>query len=413
MVNSPAHAPLVWAALLGALLVGCTDVPTPQGAPESAVAGPVITGPATPTATVRSLGLYELQLEQRGGQLRSSVTRVGGEALGAQEVTGLQLSAATATVGTAGTERHLSVSVTVTNQTGADVARPTFVPVAVNGYTQNGTYFREAQDSTGAPSDPSGILIEQATTAGSAPARDVNATPLIGRLDASALNFDLPAGTSVSGVSPYGWQSPTLSTGTAQTVTFGLNAGANPTYRLNLVFGIFDGPPLTTTSAAGTALFTEYVEGSSNNKALEIYNASQATIPGGTLSVKLYNNGGASASNTLVIGKTLIPGETYVIANSQGSAQLKVRANAQSAVTGYNGDDALTLDAGGTLLDSIGQVGFDPGTAWTGSKVSTLDQTLQRRLSAVTGDLNAGDPFDPSAEWESLGIDTFSGLGYR
>ena len=407
-------------ALAGTLLLGaCSQQPT---APVAAAPTPSVPVTGNPAPRAAALGLYELHISSVNGKLTSSVTRVGGGKLSAQEISGLTFTPAAATVMTAGSDKHISVAVTVNNTTGTTIARPTFVPVAISGYTQNGTFFRAAQDSAGATTDPTGITIEQAVSGTTTVQRDPNATPLVSTIDTSTLTFDVPAGTSVASVSTAGWQSPALAAGGTQTVTFGLNAGSNATYRMNLVFGVFDGPALSSTSATGTAILSEYVEGSSNNKALEIYNASQSTIPSGTLTVRAYACStscptGTTTSATLNITKDLLPGETYVIANTSAVAELKARANILngSSVASFNGNDTLTLVAGtsATLLDSFGQINVYPGAAWTVNGVTTVDQTLRRKDAIVQGDTTATDAFDPSAQWNAFAVNTYAGLGTR
>ena len=79
----------------------------------------------------------------------------------------------------------------------------------------------------------------------------------------------------------------------------------------------------------------------------------------------------------------------------------------------WYGDDALLLKKKGEAIDSFGQVGFDPGTAWTSGDVKTVDSTLRRKVGVTAGDPNGTDAFDPAAQWDSLTTDTFDGLGSR
>lgn len=159
-------------------------------------------------------------------------------------------------------------------------------------------------------------------------------------------------------------------------------------------------------------IFSEYVEGTSNNKALELYNAGAAPADLSEYVVRLYNNGAASPNASLTLSGTLAPGATLVIANPSAGAALQALAQLTSSVCAFNGDDALVLERGGSLVDAIGQVGFDPGTQWSAGGVGTLDRTL-RRKAGITGDPAAGDAFDPSLEWDGFAIDDFSGLGLR
>jgi hypothetical protein len=165
--------------------------------------------------------------------------------------------------------------------------------------------------------------------------------------------------------------------------------------------------------STGDLFFSEYVEGSGNNKALEIYNPLPVAVSLADYTVRLYSNGGSTPNTSLVLGGTLAPGATLVIANPGAGAALLALAQRTSGVCGFNGDDALVLERGGMVIDVIGQLGFDPGTQWSAGGVGTLDRTLRRKAGVTQGDATAGDGFDPSLEWDGFAIDDFSGLGLR
>ena len=84
-----------------------------------------------------------------------------------------------------------------------------------------------------------------------------------------------------------------------------------------------------------------------------------------------------------------------------------------SQTINHNGNDAYELVCSGMLVDSFGQVGTDPGEAWSGSGVSTKDTVLRRRCTIGGGDTNSGDAFDPSVEWEAVTDTDLSGFGTR
>ncbi|NTY02448.1 ExeM/NucH family extracellular endonuclease [Deinococcus sp. JMULE3] len=165
----------------------------------------------------------------------------------------------------------------------------------------------------------------------------------------------------------------------------------------------------------GSVYFSEYVEGASNNKAIEIYNGKNVPIAAGTLTVNLYNNGSTTpnASNVFTLAETIAPGATYVLVNPNAVAALKAYANAESTVTNFNGDDALELILNGQRVDVIGQIGFDPGSEWGTGLTSTADNTIRRKAAVTAGDANGTDAFDPAAEWDGFATDTFDGLGVR
>ncbi len=158
-------------------------------------------------------------------------------------------------------------------------------------------------------------------------------------------------------------------------------------------------------------IFSEYIEGSSYNKAIEIYNGTGAQVDLSSYSVKLFANGHTTADSTLALTGTLADGDVYVIANSQADAAILNVADTTSGVAGFNGDDALTLLKGSNVIDSIGQVGTDPGSAWGSGSTSTKDHTLRRKPTICSGDSNDSDAFDPATEWDGYAKDTFDDLG--
>jgi uncharacterized protein len=165
-------------------------------------------------------------------------------------------------------------------------------------------------------------------------------------------------------------------------------------------------------AAAPTELFiSEYIEGSSFNKAIEIYNGTGAAIDlaAGSYTLELYSNGSPTVSQSLALDATVPDGDVYVLAHgSADPAILAVTDIVSSSVINFNGDDAVVLRKGGEVIDAFGQVGFRPTTEWPGGG---MDDTLRRKVAICAGDTDATDAFDVSAEWDVLPNNTFDGLG--
>ncbi len=160
--------------------------------------------------------------------------------------------------------------------------------------------------------------------------------------------------------------------------------------------------------------FSEYIEGSSSNKALEIYNAGLLSLDLSACSVRLYSNGASSPSASVTLSGSLPAGGIFILCHPLAMPGIISVCQLQSsAVVNYNGDDAVTLYCDGATRDVIGQVGFDPGSEWTGGGVSTLNRTLCRKPTIITGDSDGNDPFDPSVEWLGYPQDNIAGLGSR
>jgi predicted extracellular nuclease len=161
--------------------------------------------------------------------------------------------------------------------------------------------------------------------------------------------------------------------------------------------------------------FSEYIEGSSNNKALEIYNGTGTAIDLAAESyvVQVYSNGSTSPTTFNLTG-SVANGDVFVFAQSSATSEILAQADQTSGAGLFNGDDAIVLRKGGTsgtIVDVIGQIGFDPGTEWGTGLTSTADNTLRRKSSVTMGDTNPNDAFDPSVEWDGFATNTFDGLG--
>lgn len=159
-------------------------------------------------------------------------------------------------------------------------------------------------------------------------------------------------------------------------------------------------------------LISEYVEGSSNNKAIELVNLGTQSLDLSQYKLQMFFNGNTTAANTINLTGTLAPGAVYVIANSNSVAALKDKAQLLNGSSWFNGNDALVLSKGEQVIDSFGQVGFNPGSAWNSGGVSTLDKSLRRKVSVTQGDINPADLFDPSLEYEQFAQDDFSDIGF-
>ncbi|PJG57758.1 ExeM/NucH family extracellular endonuclease [Aeromonas cavernicola] len=168
------------------------------------------------------------------------------------------------------------------------------------------------------------------------------------------------------------------------------------------------------TQAQAELFITEYVEGSSNNKAVELTNVGNSAINLADYRLALYANGrtlAAGPTNALPLQGTLTAGASLVLAHPQASPAILAKANQTSSNLNFNGDDGLVLYRGATIVDSLGQVGVDPGVAWGSGAVTTLDMTLRRLATVSTGRTDASGPFNPADEYVALAKDDATGLG--
>lgn len=155
----------------------------------------------------------------------------------------------------------------------------------------------------------------------------------------------------------------------------------------------------TLAGGASDLIISEYIEGSSNNKAIEIYNGTGSAVDLSKYEIELYNNGNTTKNSTLPLSGLLAAGDTYVIVNNQAASGIKDKADiTHGGVASFNGDDAVVLCKDGERIDIFGIVGVVE--KWGENK------TLVRKP-------NVYDPttaFDLD-EWIEYPQDTFDYLG--
>ena len=170
--------------------------------------------------------------------------------------------------------------------------------------------------------------------------------------------------------------------------------------------------------------FSQYNEGSSNNKMIEIFNPTDATI---NLDDYAFPNVGNDPTvvgeyefwNTFTTGATIAPGETYVITHGDAVAELLDHAD-QTFTYLSNGDDGFALVKGTEssfeVIDWIGDWNGDPGDGWdvAGITAATKDHTLYRKAHVMMGNkdwaASAGTNAEDS-EWIVMPKDTWMGAG--
>ncbi|RTY97351.1 T9SS type A sorting domain-containing protein [Flavobacterium sp. RSP49] len=235
----------------------------------------------------------------------------------------------------------------------------------------------------------------------------------------NSVSLSWTASTDNSGVTGYNVYMnnalKTTTTGTTTTIT-GLTASTTYSFSVKAkdAAGNISGPSntvnVTTAAVSGSTatdlLFSEYIEGSSNNKALEISNATGAAINLSIYIIKKQTNGSGSWSTGLSLAGTLNTGSKFTIVNSlmASSCYPTSSANLSTSATEmtFNGNDAVGLFKNGVLIDIIGT--FNGGTA-----NFAADQTL-RRKATVTAPTTT---FNKTTQWGSFTSDTCNNLGSR
>lgn len=163
--------------------------------------------------------------------------------------------------------------------------------------------------------------------------------------------------------------------------------------------------PVDPPTAGADLFFSEYVEGSSFNKAIEIYNPTANAISLEDYQFKLYSNGSLTVTGTYTLTGEILANDVVVLGSSQiadDSPLVPFIDHFVSAVN-FNGDDYLELVRGDTIIDNIGTYGVRQN--WG------KDTSLVRLASITSGDTDRTDEFIKADQWQSNPKDTFENLG--
>lgn len=192
-----------------------------------------------------------------------------------------------------------------------------------------------------------------------------------------------------------------------------------------------------TLHAQCTELFiSEYVEGTGNDKALEIYNPTNSPINLTGYRLERFANGdlNSSSGGILNLSGTIAAYSTFVIVNGQTTGQsggsspavsLTLQAiadqldGAYPAPCYFTGNDAVVLYKNNTIIDIFGKIGENPGQGWTDvfpytdaqGVLWTNNHTLRRKTNVAGGVAVNPTVFNVTVEYDSVPNNTWSGLG--
>ena len=154
-------------------------------------------------------------------------------------------------------------------------------------------------------------------------------------------------------------------------------------------------------SAASELFISEYIEGSSYNKAIEIFNGTGSSVNLANYKVQKDVNGDAVFDNEVSLSGSLADGEVFVLCHSSAGASIKAEADLEDAtVCSFNGDDQVRLykSSSASVIDHFGIPG-DINFA--------KDVTYIRKRTVASG--QPSSPQDPATngEWDSYPQDEF------
>ncbi|WP_242688430.1 cell wall-binding repeat-containing protein [Bacillus sp. Cs-700] len=176
----------------------------------------------------------------------------------------------------------------------------------------------------------------------------------------------------------------------------------------SMVLSFFAAPVSQYASAAEETfqdlIISEYIEGGSYNKALELFNGTGNELDLANYTLELYSNGETAPKYSLSLEGKLADGEVFVLAHDQSIQSILDQADVTNqSVVNFNGNDVVVLKKTDAVIDSIGQIGSADDFA--------KDMTLVRNNGIKSGDTDATDAYDVTSGWTQYAKDTTDYLG--
>jgi len=214
-------------------------------------------------------------------------------------------------------------------------------------------------------------------------AQNVNGTGYGGELSITTTCFSAPVSSAATGVSATEFTANWSSVSGADGYLLDVSTNEN-----------FD--------AGGTSdlIISEYIEGDSNNKYLEIFNGTDSSISLSAYDIALYYNGNVTvgASVDLTDGSNIAPGEVYIIANTSATGWTGTPDQVSGSIN-FNGNDVVALRKNSTNMDVIGTIGS--------SAVFAEDTNLVRKA-----DVTAPTTTYDTSEWNGQSY-VYTNLGHH
>ncbi|WP_278385859.1 lamin tail domain-containing protein, partial [Alteromonas mediterranea] len=159
-----------------------------------------------------------------------------------------------------------------------------------------------------------------------------------------------------------------------------------------------------TAPSTNSVYISEYIEGGSFNKAIELFNSSTQPVSLSGYELVLLSNGDTADADRKVLAlEGEIPaGGVATFAHADADALLTSGSTLSSFVINFNGDDYVELVYNGQVVDALGTYGVR--TNWG------KDVTLVRKSSVTGGNANRNPAFTTD-EWDSFPKDTLSNFG--
>lgn len=167
------------------------------------------------------------------------------------------------------------------------------------------------------------------------------------------------------------------------------------------------------TQQCSKLFISEYLCSPFQDKAIELVNASNATLNLSGYSLALYANGSLQPIQVQPLSGELQPFQSYLVVHPGAQNAIQAQANLLSGICSFTGNDVIALLFNGTIIDMVGMLGQNPPSGWLigSSSTSNVDLRRSNAIGAPNADwMNGllGWLIYPASNVEDLGSHTFA-----
>ena len=194
-------------------------------------------------------------------------------------------------------------------------------------------------------------------------------------------------------------------------VEFALSGATNGGVIVDTTFTlIIPANPNYTEPGCSDLFFGQYIEGTGNNKAVQVFNPTAVPIDLSVYSILISANGGTNMTVYPLSG-SIGPNGVFTVANPGAAGGILSVANATPSFLNFDGTDAVALLHNNDTIDVIGQLHVNPGVnGWAAGTGSTYQHTLIRGYYDHAGDTSWTNAANT---WYSFPVDMIDSVGFH
>ncbi|WP_336167845.1 ExeM/NucH family extracellular endonuclease [Acinetobacter sp. 161(2023)] len=168
--------------------------------------------------------------------------------------------------------------------------------------------------------------------------------------------------------------------------------------RLSTILMVLGSTTALSHTAYAQLMFSQYIDGNSNNKGLQVYNPDGTAVNLTDYQIKQFANGEATPNLTVTLQGTLSSKAKYLVGHSALKTTLGDQVN-QVANLAFNGDDAIVLYYKGTAIDRFGKVGERPDGGWGSTVKSSGNSFARKQTNNNVTNIDPATTFDLDSSW--------------